>query len=54
MSQKGRHVPYPGGPPCVTVVSVVPVRHRKDVDNLVKGLLDSLEGVLYANPRSNV
>jgi len=30
----------------MTVVSVVPP-HQKDVDNLVRGLLDSLQGVLY-------
>lgn len=37
---------------CLTVVSFVPVggrRGRKDVDNLVKGLLDALQGVLYRN-----
>lgn len=37
---------------CLTVVSFVPVgarQGRKDVDNLVKGLLDALQGVLYKN-----
>lgn len=39
-----------GLPLCVTVVSLVPQSHRrKDGDNLVKGLLDSLESVVYAN-----
>lgn len=35
---------------CVSVVSLLPLaRRRIDVDNVVKGLLDSLQGVLYDN-----
>ena len=35
---------------CVTVVSLVKhCSRRKDADNLVKGLLDSMQGVLYVN-----
>ena len=38
---------------CMSIVSLVPrsARGFKDVDNLVKGLLDSFEGVLYYNDR---
>jgi hypothetical protein len=37
-------------PICLSIVSVVPRQlKRKDVDNLVKGLLDAMEGVLYPN-----
>lgn len=37
-------------PMCVSVVSLVPQSHRrKDADNLLKGLLDSLASVAYEN-----
>lgn len=50
MTRRGTHSPYADGPICLTVVSVVPTsRRRMDVDNLVKGLLDSLQGVMYVN-----
>lgn len=50
MSGRGHLSPYGRGPLCVSVVSIVPAAHRdKDVDNLVKGLLDSLAGVIYGN-----
>lgn len=43
--------PWPG-PLCVTIVAVVARgSRRKDVDNLAKGLLDSMEGVVYSNDR---
>lgn len=39
-------------PICVSISSVVPPKQRKkDVDNLVKGLLDSLTSVLYEDDR---
>ncbi|MFC9362891.1 RusA family crossover junction endodeoxyribonuclease [Rhodococcus sp. NPDC057014] len=39
-------------PMCVSISSVVPHKQRKkDVDNLVKGLLDSLTSVLYDDDR---
>lgn len=41
-------------PVCMTVVALTPTGRglgKKDVDNLVKGLLDTLEGVLYVNDR---
>ena len=48
LARSGRHKPYTNGPLCVSVVSLVPLaRRQKDVDNLVKGLLDSLQGILY-------
>jgi Holliday junction resolvase RusA-like endonuclease len=41
------------GPLCLSVVSVVPRSYgnakKKDVDNLVKGLLDALSGYLYVD-----
>jgi len=50
MRERGHTEPYER-PVCVTVVSVVAagrMRHRRmDADNLVKGLLDALNGVLY-------
>jgi Endodeoxyribonuclease RusA len=50
MSARSLYQPYGDGPLCVSVVSVVPrAQGRKDADNLVKGLLDSLQGVLYTN-----
>lgn len=45
-----RGTPIDGMPLCVAAVSLVPQSHRrKDGDNLVKGLLDSLESVVYDN-----
>ena len=42
--------PIADEPLCVTVVSFVPrTRGRMDADNLAKGLLDALQGVLYIN-----
>jgi Endodeoxyribonuclease RusA len=44
--------PWSGSPLCLTVVSLVPSSvTMKDVDNLVKGLLDSMQDVLYVNDR---
>lgn len=49
MRNRQRYVPH-DGPICLSVVAVVPRRaHRKDVDNLVKDLLDELQGVLFVN-----
>lgn len=43
-------MPWGGHPLCVAIAAVVPRgRRRKDADNLVKGLLDSMEGFLYEN-----
>lgn len=51
LRQQGTRTPWTS-PVCLSVVSLVPISSRmKDVDNLVKGLLDSLEGVLYNNDR---
>jgi Holliday junction resolvase RusA-like endonuclease len=37
---------------CITVVAVVPRRGlRKDVDNMIKGLLDAMQGPIYADDR---
>ena len=46
-------MPWGDHPLCVTVASVVSAHKRgaKDVDNLVKGLLDALQGFLYPNDR---
>lgn len=45
-------LPWGDHPLCVTVASVVPAnRRRKDADNLVKGLLDAMQGFLYSNDR---
>ena len=50
MRRRGLYTPYGGGPICLTVISVLSNgRRRMDVDNLVKGLLDSLQDVLYVN-----
>lgn len=50
MHQRGLYSPYASGAICLTVISVLPNgRRRVDVDNLVKGLLDGLQGVLYSN-----
>jgi Holliday junction resolvase RusA-like endonuclease len=44
-----RRTPYLGAV-CMSVVAVVPTTGRKrDVDNLVKGLIDLLQGVVYLN-----
>jgi hypothetical protein len=41
---------YEDGPVCLQVVSVVSAARRTiDVDNIVKGLLDAMQGVLYAD-----
>ncbi|MCA1603464.1 MAG: RusA family crossover junction endodeoxyribonuclease [Acidobacteria bacterium] len=37
---------------CVSVVAVVPANEKiKDVDNMVKGLLDAMQGPVYENDR---
>jgi len=49
--QRRERLPWGRSPLCVTIAAVVPrksVTHRrKDVDNLVKGLLDAMAGTLY-------
>lgn len=50
MLARGLHEPLADETLCLTMVSFVPrSRGHMDVDNLVKGLLDALEGVLYLN-----
>ncbi|MFG1824249.1 RusA family crossover junction endodeoxyribonuclease [Microbispora bryophytorum] len=50
LAQRGHPHPWSESPLCLTIVSLVPRgASRKDVDNLVKGLLDSMQGVLYTN-----
>jgi hypothetical protein len=50
MQARDWHEPVAEETLCLRIVSFVPrSRRRMDVDNLVKGLLDSLEGVLYVN-----
>jgi hypothetical protein len=40
--------PWRNSPVCVSIAAVVPrAGKRKDVDNLVKGLLDAMQGYLY-------
>lgn len=52
LTERGLLRPWSDSPLCLTIVSLVPsTTTRKDVDNLVKGLLDSMEGVLYPNDR---
>lgn len=45
----------PQGPVCISVAAVVPMpnggRGRKDTDNLAKGLLDAMAGVIYTNDK---
>lgn len=42
--------PIGDGPLCITISALVPRSHRrKDIDNIAKGLLDSMEGVIYVN-----
>jgi len=49
---RGWHVPYTSGPMCVSILAIVPhSSSMKDVDNLVKGLLDSMQGVLYKDDK---
>lgn len=37
---------------CIAIVAIMPERERrKDVDNIVKGLLDTMEGSIYTNDR---
>ena len=50
MLERGLHDPLADERFCLTVVAFVPrTRGHMDVDNLVKGLLDALQGVLYVN-----
>jgi hypothetical protein len=51
---RGGHIQPWNGVVCVTIVSLVPRSNvgRKDSDNLVKGLLDAMEGIVYANDRA--
>lgn len=52
MVARSLHEPLANETLCVTTVSFVPRgRGHMDVDNLVKGLLDALTGVLYVNDR---
>lgn len=55
-AQSGRGVPlYPTAPICISIVAVVPVTGggagMKDADNLVKGLLDAMAGIIYSNDK---
>lgn len=50
LTKRGFCRPWSGTPICLTIVSLVPsATTMKDVDNLVKGLLDSMQDVLYLN-----
>jgi Holliday junction resolvase RusA-like endonuclease len=52
LAERGICHPWSDSPICVTIVSLVPhATTRKDVDNLVKGLLDSMRGVLFPDDR---
>lgn len=52
LAERGICQPWSGSPLCLTIVSLVPAKTSgKDVDNLVKGLLDSMQGVLYPDDR---
>lgn len=53
LASEGRFTPWDSSPLCLTIVSFVPRSRRgiKDSDNLVKGLLDGLTGVLYDDDR---
>ncbi|OPG14694.1 hypothetical protein B1L11_00610 [Microbispora sp. GKU 823] len=52
LRDRGFSGPWMNSPICLTIVSLVPRNKRvADVDNLVKGLLDSMEGVLYKNDK---
>ena len=45
-------MPWRESPICISIVALVPRASRpKDVDNLVKGLLDALQGYLYPDDR---
>lgn len=54
LQREGHHVlPWGDAPVCLSITALVP-RHsrshpRKDVDNLVKGLLDAMQGYLFRN-----
>jgi hypothetical protein len=52
LAERGILRPWTKSPLCLTVVSLVPSStSQKDVDNLVKGLLDSMQDVLYLDDR---
>ena len=52
LAERGLLHPWTESQLCLTIVSLVPsTTHRKDVDNLVKGLLDSMQDVLYRDDR---
>lgn len=53
LSKRNHREPWADSPICLSVAAVVPraSRYIKDVDNLVKGLLDSLASVLYVNDK---
>jgi Holliday junction resolvase RusA-like endonuclease len=52
LTMRGICRPWSGSPLCLAIVSLVPsATTMKDVDNLVKGLLDSMQDVLYLNDR---
>lgn len=52
LAARGHFEPWTESPLCVTIVSLVSKETRtKDVDNVVKGLLDAMQGVLYVNDR---
>ncbi|WP_299055100.1 RusA family crossover junction endodeoxyribonuclease [uncultured Nocardioides sp.] len=50
LAERNWHRPVADQQLCLTILSIVPrSRGHMDVDNLVKGLLDSLVGMLYAD-----
>ena len=53
LSKRNHREPWADSPICLSIAAVVPraSRYTKDVDNLVKGLLDSLAGVLYVDDK---
>jgi len=51
LAERGTFSPWEGRL-CLTIVSLVPRASRsKDVDNLVKGLIDSMQGSLYVDDK---
>ncbi len=52
LRERGHFRPWAEGPICLSIVSLVPRGEAvKDADNLVKGLVDSLQGIVYKDDR---